>query len=159
MPASAQQHLKYYEKNLTLTLNQLVGRDWSVGARYRLSDANLAVRQGDLPALVSSRYQSDLAATLHQVDLFARFNHSSGFFGQLDALWTQQSNRGYTTDIPGDDFWQLNAQAGYRFFRRQAELRVGMLNLADQNYRLNPLNLTTELPRQRTAAVSLKFSF
>ena len=33
------------------------------------------------------------------------------------------------------------------------------LNLADQNYQLNPLNLTIDLPRDRTFLASLKFSF
>ena len=48
---------------------------------------------------------------------------------QNASLWTQQSNRGYTTDIPGDDFWQHNIYAGYRFLGRRAEARVGLLNI------------------------------
>jgi outer membrane receptor protein involved in Fe transport len=74
-------------------------------------------------------------------------------------LWTGQSNYHYDPDIPGDDFWQFNLFAGYRFPRRRAELTFGLLNLTDQDYRLNPLNLYLELPRQRTLLVSLRFNF
>ena len=49
--------------------------------------------------------------------------------------------------------------AGYRFPRRMAEVKVGLLNITGQDYRLNPLNLYYDLPRQRTLAVSLKFYF
>jgi hypothetical protein len=38
-------------------------------------------------------------------------------------------------------------------------MRVGLLNITDQDYRLNPLNLYRELPRERTLAASLKFNF
>jgi hypothetical protein len=33
------------------------------------------------------------------------------------------------------------------------------LNLNGQDYHLNPLNLYTELPRQRTLAVNFQFNF
>jgi len=36
---------------------------------------------------------------------------------------------------------------------------VGVLNLTDQDYRLNPLNLYPDLPRSRTFAASLQFNF
>jgi outer membrane receptor protein involved in Fe transport len=50
-------------------------------------------------------------------------------------------------------------EAGYRFARRRVEVRLALLNITDQDYRLNPLNLTTELPRDRTLAASVRFSF
>jgi hypothetical protein len=31
----------YQEKSLTANINQLISRDWSLGARYRVSDASL----------------------------------------------------------------------------------------------------------------------
>ena len=96
---------------------------------------------------------------LHQVNLFGLFNHSSGFFSQFEAIWSQQSNQGYSPDIPGDDFWQFNAFVGYRFFRRAAEVRLGILNITDQDYRLNPLNIYNELPRERTLAFRFRLNF
>ncbi len=96
---------------------------------------------------------------LHQVALDTIYNHPSGFFAQFQALWYGQSNQGYSPAIPGDEFWQLNAFGGYRFPRRKVEVRVGLLNLTDQDYRLNPLTLYNELPRRRTFTARLQFNF
>jgi hypothetical protein len=70
------------------------------------------------------------------LDLHAIYNNRCGFFAQFQALWNRQSNQGYVPDIPGDDFWQLNVFVGYRFPRRKAELMIGLLNIANQDYRL-----------------------
>jgi tetratricopeptide (TPR) repeat protein len=161
--SGARQKLDFTERTLTVTLNQLVGAEWTFGARYRLSDAELHDAFPEIPSSAQLfgglRARQKLEATLHQVNLLAIYNHPSGFFAQADSIWSAQSNRGYNPDIPGDDFWQFNAYVGYRFPRRQAEVRVGLLNLTDKDYRLNPLNLTSELPRERTIAASLRFSF
>jgi hypothetical protein len=93
------------------------------------------------------------------LNLYGIWNHPSGFFSQLEALWFLQNNHGYSGTRPGDEFWQFNAYAGYRFPRHQAEIRLGLLNITDQDYRLNPLNLTSELPRHRTLATTFSFYF
>jgi hypothetical protein len=103
--------------------------------------------------------RAELEAVLHHMNLFAIYNHPSGLFGQLQSLWYAQSNRKDVASLPGDDFWQLNVIAGYRFFRRRAEVSVGVLNITSQDYRLNPLNIAPELPRQRTLTVGLKLNF
>jgi tetratricopeptide (TPR) repeat protein len=151
--------LDYRERNITLTLNQLAGECWSFGGAYRFSDARLDVRSPDLPVFSHFNANHNYQATLNQVNLFALFNHPGGFFSRFDSIWSQQANTGYTPDIPGDDFWQHNLYVGYRFWKRHAEIKVGLLNLADQNYQLNPLNLTAEMPRSRTLMVSFKFAF
>jgi outer membrane receptor protein involved in Fe transport len=91
--------------------------------------------------------------------LYAQYTHPSGFFGQVESVYYSQSNSGYEPDLPGDSFWQFNAYVGYRFARRHAEVRVGVLNITDQDYNLNPLNLTAELPRERNLAISFRFNF
>jgi hypothetical protein len=48
---------------------------------------------------------------------------------------------------------------GYRFPRRYAEVRLGILNLTDSDYRLNPLSLHSALPRERTFIASLRLNF
>ena len=93
------------------------------------------------------------------MNLSARFNCRCGLFSQFDTVWSRQSNRGYSPDIPGDDFWQFNVYAGYRFLQRRADLKVGLLNITDRDYQLNPLTLYSELPRERTLAASFKFYF
>jgi Tfp pilus assembly protein PilF len=160
-PSSARQNLDFEERSLLVTVNQLLSREWSLGARYRLSDAALESRFPVVPAtaLGAGQVNQDVQATLQQLSLFAVYNHRGGFFAQWQSLWSAQSNRDYSTPMPGDDFWQHSVYAGYRFHKRQAEVRVGVLNLTDQDYKLNPLNLYAELPRERTLAVSLKLNF
>ena len=158
-PSSTRESLEYEERTFSATVNQLVGREWSFGGRYRLSQADLTVRYPDIKRTLANSPASDTSAVLNQVTFFAIYNHPVGFFAQLESLWTSQSNQGYQPDIPGDNFWQFNAFAGYRFPRRRAEIRVGLLNISGQDYRLNPLNLTTELPRERTFVMNFKFSF
>jgi len=161
--SGTRQQLDFRERSLTVALNQLLGHEWSLGARYRLSHAELDDLFPEVPASAITaggfQRQQNLEATLQQLHLFALFNHPSGFFARAGAIWTAQSNSGYTTDRPGDNFWQFNLEAGWRFARRRAELRLGLLNLTDQDYQLNPLNLTQELPRERTLAVSLRLNF
>ena len=162
-PAGLREDLNFEEWSLLFTVDQLLGKEWSVGARYRLTQAKLNDNFVEVPdsAFTFEPFQprQNLEALLHQVDLHLVYNHPSGFFTQLQALWNFQSNEGYVPDRPSDDFWQLNAFLGYRFPRRQAELRVGVLNLTDQDYRLNPLTLYNELARTRTFVAQLKLSF
>lgn len=161
--AGTREQLDFRERSLTVTLNQLLGEEWSLGARYRISNVELDDEFPDIPGTASMaggfQRTRHLEATLHQLQLSALFNHPSGFFARGASIWTAQSNRGYTPDRPGDDFWQFNLEAGWRFARRRAEIRVALLNLTDEDYRLDPLNLTSELPRERTLAVSLQFNF
>ena len=159
--SSDREEIEYREKSLIVALNQLVGTDWAVGTRYKLTDADRdGGFRGPLRGLTGTQpLNQDVSATLHQVDLFTAYNHRCGFFARFDAVWSQQSNRDYTPDIPGDDFWQFHLVAGYRFWQRRAEARVGLLNLTDQDYRLNPLTLYSELPRERTFTAGFKFYF
>jgi tetratricopeptide (TPR) repeat protein len=156
-PSSTPERLEFEEKSLRLYLSQLVGDEWSLGLRYRLSEAELEAQFPEIPDSVLP--SQTLTALLHQIQMVALFNHPSGFFAEAQALWTAQSNLGYQPELPGDDFWQFNVFAGYRFWNRRAEVRAGLLNLTDQDYRLNPLNLVPELPRDRTLVVQLRFSF
>jgi hypothetical protein len=160
-PSSARQTLNFEERSFIAAFNQLICRDFSIGARYKMTEADLTTRSLDIPATLpgASVLNQDVSATLHQVWLFALFQHPTGFFAQFDTVWSQQSNRGYTPDIPGDDFWQYNLWGGYRFLQRRGEVRVGLVNIGDRDYKLNPLTLYSELPRQRTLVVSLKLDF
>jgi outer membrane receptor protein involved in Fe transport len=103
--------------------------------------------------------ESDHRAVLHQLSLTANVHLRCGAFGQWESAWYRQHNSGYTTPLAGEDVWQHNVSIGYRFPRRHAELRVGLLNILDQDYRLNPLNLRGDLPRDRTVAVSFRINF
>ncbi len=161
--SQTRQELNYRERTLAVTLDQLLGNGWSFGARYSVSKADYESRYPQIPSTATEvggfEREQNLEAILHQLSLRALYNHPSGFFGHGWGLWSVQSNQGYTIDIPGDNFWQFNLQAGWRFLRRRAEVSVALLNLTDQDYRLNPLNLTSQLPRDREVVVSLRLNF
>ena len=168
VPSGLNENLDYQEKSLQFTANQLLGRDWSIGANYRVSEAVLNDNFVDVPDSVIGGFHNfqprqRTRDTLSRLDLTAIYNHPCGFFAEGEALWFDQSNGGYPNAItpaePGDDFWQFNLFAGYHFPRRKAELSVGMLNLVGQDYKLNPLNIYNELPRSRTLAMRLQINF
>lgn len=163
-PSGTPEHLDYQEQTLQFTANQLLGKEWALGARYRISKA---VLHDDFPDVPDNLLFANLSITprqrtqgiLNQLELTAIYNHPSGFFAEGEALWFGQSNDGYTPAEPGDNFWQFNLLAGYRSPRRKMEATIGLLNIAGQDYQLNPLNIYNELPRTRTIAVRLQFNF
>ena len=170
LPASIAENLDFTEWSVTGSAHQLIGRDWTLGAIYRLSHAEL---QDDFPEISQDAIDSGAGITgqntfsahnnsralLHTLDLQAVWRHPSGFFGGVDAVWTHQDNGGDAAALAGADFWQVNLQVGKRFFHRHAELSAGILNLTGQDYRLNPLNLHSETPRNRVFYTQLKFQF
>ena len=158
---STGQSLDFTEKALVVALNQLIGKQFSLGVRYKLTDADLNTEALDIAKTVPgvAALTQDVGATLNQVWLYGIYQNPCGFFAQMDAIWSSQSNRGYTPALPGDEFWQYNAFIGYRFLQRRIEARVGLLNIGDQDYQLNPLTLYNELPRSRTLTVNLKINF
>jgi hypothetical protein len=93
------------------------------------------------------------------VNLHANWNHPCGLFSVLEGNWYHQSNAGFSPAEPGDDFWQFNAYAGYRFWHRRAEATLGLLNITDQDYRLEPLNLHNEMAHSRTLLARLRIYF
>ncbi len=153
------EELDFRERSLAVTAHQLVGDSWSFGAKYRLSEARLEEQFTAIPSAVAPGAHSVTEASMSQVHLTATYNHPRGFFASVQSVWTHQSNDGYEPELAGEDMWQVHVLAGYRFPKRKAEVTVGVLNLTDQDYRLNPLNLYAELPRERTLAVRLRFAF
>jgi hypothetical protein len=156
--------LNYQERNATFTVDQLIGNEWSVGARYQFSEADLRQKYPEWIAVNATpqpparlRYHHE--AILNRVTLYTVYNHPSGLFGRLESLWSWQRNFGYSPSRPGDEFWHLNAYAGYRWPRRRAEFMLGLLNATDQDFRHNPLNLTPQEAHHRTLLASFRFSF
>ena len=160
-PSSTRQTLNFRERSFSAYAGQFLGDNFSVGARYRVSDAKLNGRFPDIPDTAANLnvLEQDNRSTLHNLSLTANFHHSSGLFGQWESTWHHQNNSGYSPTLGGNDFWQHNVMAGYRFPRRYAELRVGVLNLLDTDYRLNPLSLHAPLPRGRTFVAGVRINF
>jgi outer membrane receptor protein involved in Fe transport len=163
MPRSTVQTLDYGEHSVVASLNQLLGRDFVLGVSYKFSHVELRDRFPQIPAPVVQPVLPDadrtVSAALHEVRGYLLLNHPSGLFARAESHWYGQSNAGYDPALPGDDFFPHNLFAGYRFAHRHAELLLGILNLGDQDYRLNPLNVYSELPRERTFMAQLRFEF
>ena len=164
VPSGLNEVLDYQEKSVQFTANQLLGKEWALGAQYRLSHAVLYDNFVDVPDSLIGGFtdfvpRQQTQGVLQQLDLTAICNLPTGFFTEGEALWFRQDNQGNTPDEPGDDFWQCNLFAGYRSPRRRIEATVGLLNIAGHDYQLNPLNIYNELPRTRTLEVRLQISF
>ena len=159
--SSALETIGYEERNLKLIVNQLLGDDFSLSAGYSITDSDLSRRFPGVPltAVNIDAVNRDSEAVMQQIMLGAGYTHPCGFFSRFDAIWTRQSNVNADAGLPREDFWQFNVYAGYRFLQRRAEVRVGVLNLTGQDYRLNPLNLHDEYPRERTFYTSLRLNF
>lgn len=151
------QALDFRERNLAVYVGQLLGDNFSVGGRYLISQADLDQEFPDIPPTATglNQLEGDEAATLQQLALTLNFHHRSGLFAQWASGWYHQNNSAY----PDEEFWQHNLMVGYRLPRRYAELRLSLLNIFDTDYRLNPLNLHANLPRDRMLTVSLRLNF
>ena len=162
VPSGMSENLNYEERSILATVNQLLGAGWSLGARYRLTEAELT---DDFPdaqnVLIHTFFEphQKTRSLLHNTDLFVIYNHPSGLFAEFDALWYKQTNQSDLTSLPGENFWQFNSLIGYRSRGRRMSLTLGLLNLTDRNYELNPLTLYNDLPRGRTVALRLLLNF
>ncbi len=160
-PSQLGQSVDFTERSVAGYAGLLVGDSWSAGVRPRVSEAELVTRfpslAEGLPGL--DQMSGTRTATLFEVGLWLRVNHPSGFFAGWDSTWRQQHRSGGAVALPDEVFWQHDVHVGYRWPRRHAEVRVGVLNLADSDYRLDPLNLMAEPARQRTFHASLRLNF
>ncbi len=160
-PAQVRQGLDYRERNIAVYATQLLGDHWAAGMRYRLSEAELRTQFPDLTAEAFTEASSRRRerAVLGQWGAYLIFNHESGWFARWQSDWVRQANHWDDAEMGTGDFWQHSVYAGYRWSRHRAEVRLGVLNLTDQDYRLNPVNLTAEFPRARTFYASLRLNF
>ena len=153
------EELGYRENSISASLNQLVGESFVFGASYKFAHVKLHDQLPQVPVSALPAAALTERSDLHQTSGYVLFNHPSGFFARAETHWYHQSNSGDPHAGPGDDFFQHNLFAGYRFAHRRAEVLLGVLNLTDEDYHLSPLTTYAELPRERTLMVRLKFEF
>ena len=159
LPASTLEQLSYDEFSVAATVNQLIAGNWSLGAQYRFTRSELHSTLPDIPTSVYAGADRQESANLQRAMVFVLFNHPSGFFARGDVQWYHQDNFGYTPALASADFFQGNVFVGYRLKRQHGEVSVGVMNLNDTDYHLNPLNLYSELPRERVFVARLGFNF
>ncbi len=164
-PGETGQSLDYREATFSLSYDQLIGRQFSLGARYQLVHSTLKTEYPDLPEVLFANQSSTDRATLQSINLHATWNSPSGLFARLEGDWYHQALDFESPGLPSgaenssSDFWQVNAHLGYRFNEGQSEIRLGVLNLTDQDYQLSPLNPYSDLVRERTGYIGCRFSF
>jgi hypothetical protein len=153
----------FQEKDAFASISQLLGKEVSVGARYTLTAVD--VTANDFSPVTRTTYlQNHENSTLNEFSLFGNYYLPCGFFSQAQANWWIQHNAynnfaaGGVSE-PGNDFWQCNLYAGYRFPRRHVELAVGLVNIFNQGYNVDPVTYFLEQARTRTLVASLKFNF
>ncbi len=144
------EELDYEERGGSLHLTKLLGDDWSVGARYTYTDAELNRDFPELSAAGVAGFTSAETSELHDLEAFLIWNHSSGWFARLGARLLSQENDGYAPARPGDSWTQFDISAGKRFYDNRGAVEVGVLNLTDQDYRFNPLITLPDQPRERS---------
>ena len=160
---STPQELDFVEESLALNMTRLVGSEWAFNGGWRVSRAELEQAFRAVPASASVdpplQAKGAVEGVLHRASLRAIYSHASGFFGEAQGLWWHQSNHQDASALGDEDLWHANAFAGWRGWRRRAEITVGVLNLTDRDYRLSPINLIAEPLRDRTFFARLRLSF
>lgn len=149
----------FQEKDAFASVSQLIGKDLAVGTQYSLTSVDLTSRVFTPPGTINaSDYDLHEDSTLNGLTLFANYYVPCGFFAEVQGRWWDQYNIEGMNE-PGDDFWQLNLYAGYRFPRRHAEVTVGVQNVTGQDYRVDPVTYFLEQAHTRTFVASFKFNF
>jgi tetratricopeptide (TPR) repeat protein len=156
------EHLEYSERSIALTVNQLLGDEFSIGAGLRITRSELLTTLPELPVAVAPFARLDEEATLTELMFSANWNSPTGLFARLEANWFSQDLEDDPSRGPprsGDSFWQFNLLAGYRFHQNRCEITAGVLNVGDTDYQLSPLNPRGEIVRDRTAVLRVRYSF
>ena len=134
-PGRALENIKYDERSATLSVNQLLGEHWAIGVRYRISEADSRIRFAHVSSAVAREagFDRDDKAVLQQVNFSLHLQSSVRLLRPgRSALTRIRICATILSGLDGDSFWQVNVFVGYRFWRRHAEARVGVLNIGDR---------------------------
>lgn len=164
LPASTAERLDYREDVFAAGLNQLIGTEIAIGGNYRRTRAELRQVFSQVPVALAAGADGTTEGLLHVLTLNVNWNLASGWFARVeaDSYW-QQTRRSFggqrVPSEPDQDFWLSHAHLGFRFHRNSRDVSVGMLNLADRDYKLNTLTYTHELPHRRTLVLRCRLGF
>jgi outer membrane receptor protein involved in Fe transport len=151
----------FNEQDVFASLSQLISKEVSVGARYSITAVDVTV--DDYSPATAQLFPQHENSTLNELSMFANYYVPCGFFSQFQANWWAQHNANNQFSVtgpePGANFWQCNLYAGYRFPRRHIELAMGLVNMFNQGYNVDPVAYFLEQARTRTLMASLKFNF
>jgi hypothetical protein len=151
------EELDYQEWGGSAYVNQLLGEDWALGARYTYTHGELDRAFPELSAAGVNGFSSEESSSLHQAEAYLIWNGESGWYSRLNARFFSQDNSGYAPARAGDSWTQLDFAVGKRFLDSRGALECGVLNLTDENYRFNPVLTQPEHPRERVFFVEMRF--
>jgi hypothetical protein len=156
-----QEHVRYREDALQFSAHRLLSAAWSFGVRYRLAYARLEREFPEYPGLGAGGIDDNTEWTglLHTLRLSTLYRHRSGVFASAEGIYFGQTREHDDLSVDGDALWQMNTYLGYRFLGGRAEAAIGLLNILDTDYRLDPINPYTDQPRSRTFYARLILSF
>ena len=152
---STRERLQYSDQRAQLGIHYLLDHGLSLSAAWSWTHAELDQLLPDLPASGAVPPAAHYAATLNQPQIGLAWQHSSGIFAETRGTWFMQENEGF----PNEHAFVLDASTGFRDPSSRRELRVGVMNLADQSYTLNPLTSRDEPVSQRMFFIEFKQSY
>lgn len=150
------EELDYEEWGGSVYVNQLIGDEWALGARYTYTNGELDRSVPELSAAAIGGFSSSESSALHQAEAYLIWNHESGWFSRLNARLFSQENNGYTPDRSGDSWTQLDFSVGKRLFNNRGSLECGVLNLTGEDYQFNPVLTQPDFPRERVFYVEMR---
>ena len=156
---TTRQKIDYEERSIAAVFTHHLSTELTVGTRYRFTQSGLDRHLTEVSTTVFPGAKTHEEANLHQLTLFLQQEYPSGLYGLFQSRWNLQDNAGCSLARPGEDFWQFDLFIGWRFWRNHVDATLGLLNLTDQNYRLNPLTPHNDLPRRRELIARLRFNF
>lgn len=157
-PMSLKQNLEFRETLVGASVNVLAGRDVALAARYNYAWSRLETGVPALASIEPSLAPAEHTAHTHEFNVTGLWRHPTGWFAQAAATWIWQENGGADAALGDEAVTQVDLVAGFRFPRRVATVSVGVLNVTDEDWRLNPLGFRAQLPRERTVVASVTFN-
>jgi tetratricopeptide (TPR) repeat protein len=155
VPSDFELQYEFQEDVVDFDLSKLIGEWFTVGLGYQYRKSIL---DWIIPEDTSRNFSQ--SADLHRWRANVLFNHPTGFYAGAETIWFVQDNDGYGRARPNEQFQHLNVILGYRFWENRGDVRVGLLNLTDDDYRLNPLSVySSTLPRERVYSLSVKLEY
>lgn len=148
--------LDYEEWGGSVYVNQLIGEQWALGARYTFTNGELDRSFPELTAASISGFTSSESSDLHQAETYLIWSHESGWYSRLNARFFSQDNDGYTPSRAGDSWTQLDFSVGKRVLDNRGSLECGVLNLTGDDYQFNPLLTQPDFPRERVFFVEMR---
>ncbi|WPJ95595.1 TonB-dependent receptor [Coraliomargarita algicola] len=158
--AEMDQRLDYDEMSFTARVDHLLSSRTSVGVSFSWQFAQIDEQlRNDFGLDQTSAYLDDTSATLYTGSLYARYQHTNGWFGGADLQYWVQQSHSIAPEIADTYAPNVNFSFGYRLQQQRGEITFSILNLTDEEYELNPVNNYNEPPHERTFVIQTRFSF